>query len=542
MNFILFLITFSFYNVNSQKMETWIMGTQYADFDPSKWIFHDTSTFNNNHNNLRGGNIVSFKNNNVSSSRHKNSLSLYMNNVNMCDSFGNLLFYCNGSKIFNNKHLLIEGGDSLNYSKYWQTDTPNSKLYFYSSIVDLFIQNTIALKHPYKKNQYYIISTYYDWGNNYQDQRAFTKIQYSIVDMSLNNGLGRVIEKEKEITSGNFAQGVYACRKSDGHNWWLLIRHMDNTNCFTRISIDSLGFSLKQERECIGFNLYSKINTDSIFNITGGNFSNNGKHFAFLSYKGIELFDFDRCAGKLSNLRKHDYPLNDTNYNQSSDANIGLPIFSPNNQYLYVIYSNRIYQYEVNSSNFTSSKIRIATYDGFVDRYEPDTNYVGWHSNFWSAQLGIDNKIYIGTGEDTRYLHLIDSPNIKGLGCKMKQHAIKLLTFKRGVPYYPNYSLGADTCAGSGIQSSEDSHQWSVYPNPASDYVEVPIAIGSHQWAVSSGVELYNLLGQKTSPIVEVTRDWLRLDVRDLPEGIYLLQLRAKTGSVIATEKLVIAR
>jgi hypothetical protein len=77
-----------------------------------------------------------------------------------------------------------------------------------------------------------------------------------------------------------------------------------------------------------------------------------------------------------------------------------------------------------------------------------------------------------------------------------------------------------------------------LHPNPASDYVEVV----SQKWTVGSVVEMYNLLGQQVFPSIEMSNDGLRLDVRDLSEGIYLLQMRDKSGSVIKTEKLVISR
>ncbi|MFN6327808.1 MAG: T9SS type A sorting domain-containing protein [Chitinophagales bacterium] len=82
------------------------------------------------------------------------------------------------------------------------------------------------------------------------------------------------------------------------------------------------------------------------------------------------------------------------------------------------------------------------------------------------------------------------------------------------------------------------SLQLMLHPNPASDYVEVV----SQKWTVGSVVEMYNLLGQQVFPSIEMSNDGLRLDVRDLSEGIYLLQMRDKSGSVIKTEKLVISR
>ncbi|MCE2963421.1 MAG: T9SS type A sorting domain-containing protein [Sphingobacteriales bacterium] len=80
-------------------------------------------------------------------------------------------------------------------------------------------------------------------------------------------------------------------------------------------------------------------------------------------------------------------------------------------------------------------------------------------------------------------------------------------------------------------------HQLRIYPNPASDYIIV-----SNPSSIVNKVELHNQLGQKTISFVENTNQGYRIDVRDLSEGIYLFQLRDKSGSVIKTEKLVISR
>jgi hypothetical protein len=145
----------------------------------------------------------------------------------------------------------------------------------------------------------------------------------------------------------------------------------------------------------------------------------------------------------------------------------------------------------------------------------------------------------MGNGETADYLHEIELPDKKGVACNLKQHHIKLLTYVGDMPYYPNYDLGADTCVGSPITEME-TLDIKVYLPPAIDFVFV--SLNTSIFPMNAGIYMYNLLGQETSPIVEVTKDGLMLDVRDLLEGIYLLQLRDKTGSVLKTEKLVISR
>ena len=69
------------------------------------------------------------------------------NHVSICDKTGQLLFYSNGSKIFNYRHLLIENADSLNEG------LDQDKIgYYYRTIV--------VIPNPYNNSQYYFISQF----------------------------------------------------------------------------------------------------------------------------------------------------------------------------------------------------------------------------------------------------------------------------------------------------------------------------------------------------------------------------------------------
>ena len=70
------------------------------------------------------------------------------NHVSICDKTGQLLFYSNGSKIFNYRHLLIENADSLNEG------IDQDKIgYYYRTIV--------VIPNPYNNSQYYFISQFF---------------------------------------------------------------------------------------------------------------------------------------------------------------------------------------------------------------------------------------------------------------------------------------------------------------------------------------------------------------------------------------------
>jgi hypothetical protein len=528
-SFVLYLLQSTVY---SQNIKTWHIGDHYPNLSPNQ---PDTGEYK-----FSGMNNISF--NPFNNTRTFKSLSLSWNVINMPDNNGNLLFYSNGSKVFNSQHQLIEKADSLNYSNYWANSAESG--YYADYLIGSYANSLMAFRSPSNSNQYYLVSTIMNYDNLAQTQwLRFHKVVYSIIDMSLNNGKGKMIVKEQNLLSGDFSHAISACKHANGRDWWITARGYQDTNCYYFFKLDDKGI-IYDHKQCIGVNYTIKYPGNLTLSY-GQNYSHDGKQFSILSYKGLELFDFDRCKGLFSNPRYASYPFNDDDklYSWFQTASV---CFSPNSRYLYAIVAgikngsnlDKLYQFDTKVSDFKNSQETIAVYDGFKDKFE-DSSAGGWATTFYTLQLTPDNRIFMGTGLPNRYLHTIDSPDNKSVACAVKQHAIKLLTSKAGLPYYPNYNLGAatDTCVGSGITETE-ALDIIVYPNPASDFVEV----FCQKWTVGGGVELYNLLGQQVFPTIELSKDGFRLDIRDLSEGIYLLQLRDKTGSAIKTEKLVIAR
>jgi len=93
---------------------------------------------------------------------------------------GNLQFYINHDSILNYNNELIENGDSL-------------------QVLESNTQGLIVIPKPQSKNQYYLIS---------YGQCDFSKLclNYSIIDMRENNGLGKVVLKKKHYLSFNLKE------------------------------------------------------------------------------------------------------------------------------------------------------------------------------------------------------------------------------------------------------------------------------------------------------------------------------------------------
>jgi hypothetical protein len=481
-----------------KETQLWLTGTNFKESTPTS---PDTGVFKN-----FGLTITDFGYAPPKTSRVAKGLSLVWAMANYCDTNGKLVLYTNGSKLFNANHELIENGDSLNYSLFWDINPGG----FYSEyIIGTNPQSNLLIRNPYNYNQYYLFAIQYDWGNNSPEGNALPKLRYSLVDMSLNNGKGKVIVKEKTLYQGNFCENIMACKKANGKDWWIIARANDNTNCFYRVSLDSSGVKTYADRNCIGYNLYSLLNYDSIDHRTFACFSPNGKYMAHTSHRGTELFNFDRCTGKFTTVQYHNTPFDDTLYNLLRFIGSGVS-FSPNSQFFYTTYQNRIYQYETKDADFAVTKQRVA-YSNILYIDSVPVQY-------FTAQLAPDGKIYIGhAAASPKTLHVIDSPNLKGLRCTLRPNGMKLLTVTGGVPYYPNYALGADStsCYRTGIGDIAPD-DYSLYPNPASDKLYL-----TYPDTKQLNYTIYDIVG-KNCRAGKASKE---IDVSGLENGLYYLQL-----------------
>jgi hypothetical protein len=501
------------------EMNTWILGTNGGLSDSTQLDTGDWKLF--------GNNIINFNTNPFFISRQFKALDLFNNITSICDSTsGQLLFYSNGSKIFNFNHRLMENGDSMNFGVDWREDTS----YYSSHRQGFYGESNMIIPHQINKNQYYYLGVKYNYSNILNNiQKPWDKLVYSIIDMSLNGSTGKVIKKEILIDSGNFSSSVSMTRHANGKDWWILVRNYES-NCYSKYLLDASGFR-KYPNECIGWFL-SILKLDSAKYVTSSRFSPDGYKFASYSYKGIELYEFDRCDGKLYNRQETPYPI--TLNSDTSEAGFGSICFSPNSLFLYATYPIYIYQYETELGKFNISKTTVAKYDGFYWKSNPnDTSNAGWNTLFGNIQIAPDNKIYISSlYQATPYFHVIDNPNQKGYFCNLKQHNLKLLTTNAGLPNYPFYQLKTGACRKSSIESTVIENEILIYPNPVINYLKV----NSEQKNLN--IEIYNLLGQQvlSEKIIDV------VNISYLNRGIYMVQIMDSRGNVMKKERLVIER
>ncbi len=452
-------------------------------------------------NKVFGNTFIDFRQPPYKLTRNQKGLSIDVLSISMCDSVGDLLFYCNGYKIFNKFGKLIEGGDSLseNGESYSKKDG-----YYGVSRYGRTRTAMIAIPRPNFPNQYYLLNHFMDL-----DTYRVTGIQhlfntyYSIIDMNVNNGYGKVIVKEKLILKGKFNGSFAACKHANAKDWWIVTtndNYQNNKNIYVlKANSDSIYLSHTDT-------LVSNINKGRTH---GSNFSHNGKYYAYASQEGLQLFNFNRCSGKLSKGKIAKYDI-DTD---TSGAEV--PCFSPNNRFIYMPMNYSMFQYDVESS-FETSAVKVAETDYYREAY-----YYGI-TGFTSCQITPDKKKLIISSPVTRYYHVIESPDKKGIACNVKLNAIHLPTISYAVPHFPNYTLGADTCYTSSIKE-EIKQDFAIYPNPASHSVELRFNTNNY---IKANVLITDMVGRIVYHQEKIVLDGkLDITTQNWSEGIYRVQV-----------------
>ncbi len=321
---------------------------------------------------------------------------------------------------------------------------------------------------------------------------------------------------------------VITVKHGNGRDWWL-IGHLRNTNCFYSFLITKNGY-IRQPNQC----LINYVTTIDYLSFGGA--SPDGKKIATISSnEGLSLYDFDRCSGIISN------PVDAKLPEIAANGLLGIAVsFSPNSRFVYVNATDRIYQYDTWAADIAASKDTVAWYDGFYDIHPV------FQTLFANSQLAPDGKIYLSTGNGSRYYHVIDKPDEKGSACNVLQHAVQLKSYAgNGIPYYPNYRLGA--LAGSGcdtlisdIESQEAGAKTiQVFPNPATDVLTVDYGNITWERYNTVSLKLTNAIGQVVYQSVLPRYSGLhKVAVSGLPAGLYHAEVSGD-GRMVGVGKVV---
>lgn len=284
------------------------------------------------------------------------------------NSSGRLLFYTDGSSVWNKNHQIMPNGAGL------LGDSSST-------------QSAIIVPKPGSSTIYYLFTV-----------AAFGQggLSYSEVDMSLDNGLGDINSNKNSVLITPTCEKLTSVKNANGNDYWVLTHEFGN-NTFFAYSVTSSGINLVP--------IVSNIGDDTDFDFTGYlKISPDGKKIINCSgWSDTELFDFDSSTGIIKNPIK--ILLNrETSYGAE---------FSPSGNVLYIANSGYIYQFDLKSIDIPSTK-------KVVFSAPVNSNLI-----LDALQLATNGKIY-GTVMDQHYLCSINNPDIIGTGCNFVLNAVSL--------------------------------------------------------------------------------------------------------------------
>jgi len=435
-------------------------------------------------------------------------------NVSLCDEDGNLLLYSNGVHIFNRNHQIMENGANLMDGGALQSNS--------------LPQGVLAFYMPGSSNRAVVIHAIDEYVEAPLWTVAVTGLYYSIVDLSANAGVGKVIQKKTPLLIDTLDYGKFtATRHGNGRDWWILANEV-NSNRFYKILLQEDGLTI-YDNQAIGETVMETLG-QSVFSPDGKTYAIAGSYDDVIG-KFLSVYDFNRCNGELSNPRQWNW------HDEVHGPTVGVAI-SPNSRYLYVPSNKYFYQYDLYANDIEASRITVAIYDGFQSPFG---------SKFYLAQLAPDNKIYINCSNGETVMHVIHNPDEAGLACNVEQHGIYLPCYNaQALPNFPNYRLGdwsGSLCDTLGINpSSEGAVEISgvnIYPNPASTAAQIHFQAPGPK---GGRVTLYDLAGRLVlSEPIEEGASTYTLSLAICPSGWYFVCITEK-GKIVAKEKLVIIK
>ncbi|KAF0204001.1 MAG: PKD domain-containing [Bacteroidetes bacterium] len=322
----------------------------------------------------------------------------------ICDSAGNLLFYCDGRKVYNRLHNVMSNGDNLFDDDYAVT------------------QRVLIVKLPGSQNLYYIFCVGRgDYGLN--DEYG---LWYSIVDMNQDNGMGEVIQPKILLSAAYDAQEkLTAVKHKDGESIWILTRKtLEERFAAFLLSANGLNtnpvisnFALPPYNDPDNFRGYMKVSYDKkyLFAASQDTYPRNA----------TEVCRFNDETGEINYLY---YILKEDELLERLTP-FGIE-FSPDSRYAYIAFSRStvspisgvdIYQYDMSKIEdpiaFAQSAILINP------DYQDRGPGVG-------LQLATDGKIYCSFPQDAppEYykVSVIHKPWKRGLECSYQRDVIDL--------------------------------------------------------------------------------------------------------------------
>lgn len=483
------------------------------------------------------------------------------------DSNGNLLFYTDGTRVYNRNHAVMLNGYGL-------LGNPSST------------QSAIIVPAPGNEDLYYIFTVGADDAANPEWGTTNTGFHYYVVDMTLDGGLGQVLNydiNENELMPLT-SEKVTAVAHANNNDFWVITHFEDKFYAFlvtetgvnTTPVISQIGPYLDPQVYPVNSRGYIKLSPNGkkiaiahlsnilledipqdVINNEWGYYTNGLYANSHNGYAAV--YDFDDSTGLISN----EIVLSTTGSPYGVE-------FSYESKYLYLEYDyhvqypadnafewikGEVVQYDMNAADIPASATVI--FDQF-------NNYGETFQARGALQLALDKKIYYSTtyrnswGEYIgNYLSVINFPDQPGLATDVEYEVIPvnnsenplhyisyglppfITSFFRATIEFEGEILNSGTCLGNEISFSINSNAeilsalWdfgdgftSTDLNPTHTYtasgtytISAEVTTENENITVTRDIEIYPLPEALNASLVECDFDGDGLNLFTLSEA-----------------------
>ncbi|MCC7050620.1 MAG: gliding motility-associated C-terminal domain-containing protein [Bacteroidia bacterium] len=352
------------------------------------FVFFLSAIAQNIDNNWYFGNnaAITFKNG-VPEEIKGSTMTTLEGSASISDENGQLLFYTDGVTVWNKKNEIMENGKGL--------------LGHRSAT-----QSALILQGIKDRQLYYLFTV--------DEKAGVSGLNYHLIDLSKNNGLGSVVLKNKKMLTP-VTEKLAATANSNNSSYWLITKQWNTANLYafliTDIGVEDVVISKVGP-------VISDYNNDNIFNEAIGQmtFSGSGKVLATVNNKleggEINLYHFNKTTGSF--LFYKTIPTSIYVYGVE---------FSGDEKLLYTTYERgdvALRQFDIESGKELLTVNANGLQYGYI-RSAPD------------------GKIYIT--KSGRQLDIIENPNGRGNECAYKKNGFSLTnaTNSFGLPNKNSY-------------------------------------------------------------------------------------------------------
>ncbi|XCF07357.1 T9SS type B sorting domain-containing protein [Tamlana crocina] len=315
------------------------------------------------------------------------------------DTNGNLLFYTDGISVWNKNHDRMPNGFGL-------YGDPSST------------QSAIIVPQPEAPNMYYIFTVDTQIHQNDPD----FGFNYSIVDMSLENGLGDVTIKNHNLLPTTSEKVTAVVKDCQTQSIWVITLAQGESGFFDTFyayEVNTSGLNTVPVTSSFSNNItnrrgYLKLSP------------NGSKLVCANTTSGLFIYDFDKTTGNISN--EQEITITFSLNGQKPQVAYGVE-FSQNNQLLYV---SSFYQTNEQEGSAPSAQYGALLQYNITATNISNTEYVIDNRQMYrgALQLGPDGKIYqsmnLSYDQGQPFLSTINTPNISGLGCNYAYNSLQL--------------------------------------------------------------------------------------------------------------------